>query len=84
MEEMVVLPENELPKYVLAIIKAYEDHIATLRERIKELEGKNLIVGPVGPPLPQRQRIRTTSQLAQRLEERSQIRDKEVNDEDVR
>lgn len=83
-----IVGSEEIPVLVQALIKAYEQHIETLKNRIKELES-NKTLAPVGPPLdfvnpPVRHQIRTTSELARLLEERSKIRNVEVKSEDVK
>ncbi len=81
--------EEDLPTYLKALMSAYEDHIRTLKERIKELEGLRVPIGPMihevkdlTPPKPV---IRTTSQLVKALEARSVLdMEKGVKEEDVR
>lgn len=87
-----VVSDDEIPVLVQAIIKAYESHIETLKNRIRELES-NKTLAPVGPPIIEgpitggiitRPRITRTSELARMLEDRTKLKDKEVKDEDVK
>lgn len=93
---MTIFPEkvldDDMPTYLKALIAAYEDHIKTLRDRIKELEGLREPIGPMIHPARNleinttpRPVIRTSSQIRQEMERRSALNmNKEVKEEDVK